>query len=194
MSADRRHTRAVDRLGIHAGGEDVANQLLVVLGRGRPSGFLGDLLLQALRSGSPGIYTLQAAIAAVHAEAPRAEDTDWAEITGLYDVLLRINPSPIVELNRAVALAMRDGPEAGLQAIDRLGNHQGLQHYHLLHAARADLLRRLDRTQDAISCYQQALDSAQQEPEKRFLQQRLASLQEKISGPVETAAWPTTNE
>ncbi len=153
-----------------------------------------DLLLQALRSGSPGIYTLQAAIAAVHAEAPRAEDTDWAEITGLYDVLLRINPSPIVELNRAVALAMRDGPEAGLQAIDRLGNHQGLQHYHLLHAARADLLRRLDRTQDAISCYQQALDSAQQEPEKRFLQQRLASLQEKISGPVETAAWPTTNE
>lgn len=136
-----------------------------------------DLVEQALRTGPPGVYTLQAAIAAVHAEAPTAEDTDWAEITGLYEVLLRINPSPIVELNRAVALAMRDGPEAGLRAIDKLMNHPGLQLYHLLHAARADLFRRLDQAQNAIQCYQQALDLAQQEPERRFLQQRLASLQ-----------------
>ncbi len=135
-----------------------------------------ELVLQALRSGSPGVYTLQAAIAAVHAEAPTAEDTDWAEITGLYDVLRQINPSPVVELNRAVALAMRDGPEAGLRAIDSLMDHKDLQRYHLLHAARADLYRRLDRPQDAIRCYQQALDLVQQEPERRFLQQRLASL------------------
>lgn len=139
----------------------------------------GNLVLEALRAGPPGVYSLQAAIAAIHAEAPTAEDTDWAEITGLYDVLLRINPSPIVELNRAVALAMRDGPEVGLRAIDKLLDHQDLQHYHLLHAARADLFRRLDQSQDAIRCYQQALDLALQEPERCFLQQRLASLQNK---------------
>ena len=135
-----------------------------------------DLVEQALRAGPPGVYTLQAAIAAVHAEAPTAKATDWAEITGLYDVLLRISPSPIVELNRAVALAMRDGPEAGLLAIDQLTDHKELQGYHLLHAARADLYRRLNRPQDAMRCYQQALDLAQQEPERRFLQQRLAAL------------------
>ncbi|WP_297187135.1 RNA polymerase sigma factor [uncultured Porticoccus sp.] len=137
-----------------------------------------DLVVQALQSGPPGVYTLQAAIAAVHAEAPTAEATDWAEITGLYDVLLGINPSPIVELNRAVALAMRDGPEAGLQAIDKLRDHKDLQRYHLLHAARADLFRRLGQSQDAIRCYQQALDLVKQEPERHFLQQRLASLQQ----------------
>ena len=136
-----------------------------------------DLVVKALRAGPPGVYTLQAAIAAVHAEARTAEETDWTEITGLYDVLRRVNPSPIVELNRAVALAMRDGPEAGLQAIDKLMNHKELQRYHLLYAARADLFRRLGQSQDAIHCYQQALDLAQQEPERRFLQQRLASLQ-----------------
>ncbi|MEZ5506393.1 MAG: RNA polymerase sigma factor [Gammaproteobacteria bacterium] len=137
-----------------------------------------DLVMQALKAGPPGIYTLQAAIAAVHAEAPTAADTNWAEITGLYDVLLRINPSPVVELNRAVAIAMRDGPQAGLQAIDRLMHRQELERYHLLHAARADLFRRLDQPQEAIRCYQKALELAQQEPEKRFLSQRLASLQQ----------------
>jgi len=138
-----------------------------------------DLVVQALQAGSPGVYTLQAAVAAVHAEARTAEETDWAEITGLYDVMLLINPSPVVELNRAVALAMRDGPEAGLNATDKLLNNKELLRYHLLHAARADLFRRLDRTQDAIRCYHQALELAQQEPEKRFLLWRLASLQNK---------------
>lgn len=140
-----------------------------------------DLVVQALRSGPPSAYTLQAAIAAIHAEAPTAEETDWAEITGLYDLLLRINPSPVTALNRAAALAMRDGPEAGLQAIDKLMNHKELQRYHLLHAARADLFRRLNQFQEAIQCYQQALDLAQQEPERRFLQQRLTALQNKNS-------------
>lgn len=135
-----------------------------------------DLVVQALHAGPPGVYSLQAAIAAIHAEAPTSEETDWAEITGLYDVLLHIHPSPIAALNRAAALAMRDGPEAGLQAIDKLMNHKELQRYHLLHAARADLFRRLNQSQQAIHCYQQALDLVQQEPERRFLQQRLASL------------------
>ncbi|MGB1060652.1 MAG: RNA polymerase sigma factor [Ketobacter sp.] len=136
-----------------------------------------DLVIQALRAGPPGVYTLQAAIAAVHAEASSTEETDWAEITGLYNVLLRINPSPIVALNRAAAIAMRDGPEAGLQAMDNLTEHKELRRYHLLYAARADLLRRLDQTQEAIQCYQQALELVQQEPERRFLQQRLNTLQ-----------------
>lgn len=136
-----------------------------------------DLVQQALSKGSPGPYTLQAAIAAVHAEAPTAADTDWAEITGLYDVLLRVHPSPVVELNRAAALAMRDGPEAGLLAIDKLTELKDLKRYYLLYAARADLFRRLGQSQQAIYCYQQALDLTQQEPERRFLQQRLSALQ-----------------
>lgn len=136
-----------------------------------------DLVQQALSKGSPGPYTLQAAIAAVHAEAPTAADTDWAEITGLYDVLLRVHPSPVVELNRAAALAMRDGPEAGLLAIDKLMELKDLKRYYLLYAARADLFRRLGQSQQAIYCYQQALDLTQQEPERRFLQQRLSALQ-----------------
>lgn len=135
-----------------------------------------DLVVQALRAGPPGVYTLQAAIAAVHAEAPTAQETDWAEITGLYDVLLLTNPSPVVALNRAVALAMRDGPEAGLRAIDKLMHDKDLQRYHLLHAARADLFRRLDQAQEATLCYQRALELALQEPERRFLQRRLAAL------------------
>ena len=135
-----------------------------------------DLVVQALNAGTPGAFTLQAAIAAVHADARKAEETDWAEITGLYSVLLRINPSPIVELNRAAALAMRDGPEAGLRAMDLLINHQDLQSYHLFHAARADLFRRLGQSQEAIHCYQKALQLVKQEPERRFLEKRLASL------------------
>lgn len=138
-----------------------------------------NLVVQALAAGPPGVYTLQAAIAAVHAEASTAEETDWAEITGLYDALLQINPSPVVELNRAVALAIRDGPEAGLRTIDKLMGHKDLQRYHLLHAARADLFRRLNQPQEAIRCYRQALTLVQQEPERRFLQQRLAALKNK---------------
>ncbi|MDO6440540.1 RNA polymerase sigma factor [Marinobacter sp. 2_MG-2023] len=136
-----------------------------------------ELVVQALKAGPPGIYTLQASIAAVHAEAPSAKETDWAEITGLYDILLRINPSPVVQLNRAAALAMRDGPEAGLEAIDKLMGLKNLKHYYLLYAARADLFRRMGLSQEATCCYQQALDLTQQEPERRFLQQRLSTLQ-----------------
>jgi RNA polymerase sigma-70 factor (ECF subfamily) len=136
-----------------------------------------DLVVQALQAGPSGEYSLQAAIAAVHAEAPTSAATDWAEITGLYDVLQHISPSPVVELNRAVAIAMRDGPEAGLSAIDKITDLKQLQRYHLLHVARADLFRRLGKFQEAISSYQQALELVQQEPERRFLQQRLARLQ-----------------
>ena len=136
-----------------------------------------DLVIQALSAGPAGEYALQAAIAAVHAEAPVAQDTDWIQIVGLYDALLQINPSPVVALNRAAAIAMRDGPLAGLEAIDRLADHKDLQGYYLLHAARADLFRRLDQAAEACRCYQLALRLAQQAPEQRFLQQRLAALQ-----------------
>tara|TARA_R110000851_G_scaffold332391_1_gene508486 strand:- start:189132 stop:190379 length:1248 start_codon:yes stop_codon:yes gene_type:complete len=136
-----------------------------------------DLVIQALRAGPAGEYALQAAIAAVHAEALVAQDTDWIQIVGLYDALLQVNPSPVVALNRAAAIAMRDGPLAGLEAIDRLAEHKDLQGYYLLHAARADLFRRLDQAAEACRCYQLALRLAQQAPEQRFLQQRLAALQ-----------------
>ncbi|HCN70813.1 MAG TPA: hypothetical protein DIS96_03495 [Pusillimonas sp.] len=136
-----------------------------------------DLVIQALSAGPAGEYALQAAIAAVHAEAPVAQDTDWIQIVGLYDALLQVNPSPVVALNRAAAIAMRDGPLAGLEAIDRLADHKDLQGYYLLHAARADLFRRLDQAAEACRCYQLALRLAQQAPEQRFLQQRLAALQ-----------------
>lgn len=139
-----------------------------------------ELVVKALSSGSAGVYALQAAIAALHAEAPSAEQTDWAEITGLYDVLLRLNPSPIIELNRAVALAMRDGPHAGLQAIESLSGHKELQRYHLFYAAQADLYRRLNQPVNAMHYYQQALEFVQQEPEQRFLQQRLEALKRKM--------------
>src|SRR5262249_12833039 len=115
------------------------------------------LVLRALNTRHFGAYTVQAAIAAVHAEAPNAEATDWAEIVGLYEVLLRISPSPIVELNRAVAIAMRDGPDRGLSLIDAILGRGELDNYHLAHAARADLLRRLDRRAEAKAAYAQAL-------------------------------------
>ncbi len=121
-----------------------------------------------------GPYTVQAAIAAVHAEAPTAQATDWAQIVGLYDVLLGMDPSPVIELNRAVAVAMRDGPQAGLSLIDTI---KDLNHYHLVHATRADLLRRLGRAAEARAAYQRALKLARQEPERRFLERRLAELQ-----------------
>jgi RNA polymerase sigma-70 factor (ECF subfamily) len=134
------------------------------------------LVERALRSRRFGPYTLQAAIAAVHAEAPAAAATDWAQIAGLYQVLMRIEPSPVVELNRAVAVAMRDGPAAGLALIDAILARGELEDYHLAHAARADLLRRLDRNAEARAAYQRALALARQEPERRFLQTRLDEL------------------
>ncbi|MGQ7958440.1 RNA polymerase sigma factor [Pseudomonas sp. SP16.1] len=134
------------------------------------------LVLQALHSRRFGPYSLQAAIAAVHAEAPNLEATDWVQIVGLYDELLRLTPSPVIELNRAVALAMRDGPEAGLAQVDALLAAGELQGYHLVHAARADLLRRLGRREQASAAYHQALALAQQGPDRQFLQSRLQEL------------------
>jgi RNA polymerase sigma-70 factor (ECF subfamily) len=134
------------------------------------------LVERALTSRGFGPYALQAAIAAIHAEAAAAETTDWAQIAGLYDVLLRADPSPIVELNRAVAIAMRDGPAAGLLLIDALLDRGELADYHLAHSARADLLRRLSRDADAIVAYERALALTKQEPERRFLERRLAAL------------------
>jgi RNA polymerase sigma-70 factor (ECF subfamily) len=134
------------------------------------------LVERALSSGRGGAYALQAAIAAVHAEAPSAEATDWAEIVALYEVLARIEPSPVVELNRAVAVAMRDGPEAGLVLIDAILARGDLLEYHLAHSARAELCRRLGRNTDALGSYQQALALVRQEPERRFLERRLAAL------------------
>jgi RNA polymerase sigma-70 factor, ECF subfamily len=134
------------------------------------------LVERALSSRDFGPYTLQAAIAAVHAGAPSAVATDWEQIVGLYDLLLRAEPSPVVELNRAVALAMRDGPAAGLSLIDAILARGDLENYHLTHAARADLCRRLGRTADAQAAYERALSLAQQEPERRFLVRRLAEL------------------
>ena len=134
------------------------------------------LVERALRSRRFGPYTLQAAIAAVHAEAPAAAETDWAQIVGLYDVLLRSDPSPIVELNRAAAVAMRDGPAAGLALMDALLARGELADYHLAHSARADLLRRLGRLAEARASYERALALARQAPERRFLERRLGEV------------------
>jgi RNA polymerase sigma-70 factor, ECF subfamily len=135
-----------------------------------------SLVDRALSSGRIGPYTLQAAIAAVHAQAPVAAATDWAQIVGLYDLLLQANPSPVVELNRAVAVAMRDGPAAGLELIDAIFARGDLGKYHLAHSARADLCRRLGRTADARASYERALNLTQQGPERRFLKRRLSEL------------------
>ncbi len=134
------------------------------------------LMERALSSRRFGPYTLQAAIAAVHAEAPNAAATDWAQIVGLYDVLARADPSPVVELNRAVAVAMRDGPLAGLALIDAILARGDLRDYHLAHSARADLCRRLGRTAEARASYERALRLTRQEPERRFLERRLGEL------------------
>ncbi len=136
----------------------------------------GTLVERALGSRRFGPYTLQAAIAAVHAESPSAAATDWPQIVGLYDVLLRAEPSPVVELNRAVAVAMRDGPQAGLTLIDALLARGELADYCLAHSARADLCRRLGRTADARAAYQRAMALTQQEPERRFMERRLREL------------------
>lgn len=134
------------------------------------------LVEQALASRRFGPYTLQAAIAAVHAEAPDAVATDWAQIVGLYDVLLRIEASPVVELNRAVAVAMRDGPAAGLALIEAILARGELSDYRLAHAARADLYRRLGQAAEARAAYERALALTRQAPERRFLERRLAEL------------------
>ncbi|HXV90329.1 MAG TPA: RNA polymerase sigma factor [Gemmatimonadales bacterium] len=134
------------------------------------------LVERALSSRRFGPYTLQAAIAAVHAEAATAAETDWAQIVGLYDVLQRVDPSPVIELNRAVAVAMRDGPAAGLALIDAILARGDLADYHLAHSARADLCRRVGDVAAARASYARALALARQEPERRFLERRLAEL------------------
>jgi RNA polymerase sigma-70 factor (ECF subfamily) len=134
------------------------------------------LVERALASRGFGSYALQAAIAAVHAEAHHAAATDWAQIVGLYDALWRIDPSPVVELNRAVAVAMRDGPATGLALIESILTRGELVDYHLAHAAHADLCRRLGRTAEARASYQRALELTRQEQERRFLERRLAEL------------------
>jgi RNA polymerase sigma-70 factor (ECF subfamily) len=132
------------------------------------------LVERALASRRFGAYTLQAAISAVHAQAASARDTDWQQIVGLYDVLRRVEPSPVIELNRAVAVAMRDGPEQGLMLIDALLGAGELADYRFAHAARADLLRRLGRHREASAAYTRALALTRPGPEQRFLQRRLS--------------------
>jgi RNA polymerase sigma-70 factor (ECF subfamily) len=134
------------------------------------------LLKEALTSRRFGPYTIQAAIAAVHAEAKNAATTDWSEIVGLYDILLRIEPSPIIELNRAVAVAMRDGFEAGLKIIDAILLRGELVDYHLAHSARAELCRRLGKKEEALSSYMRALAVTKLEPERRFLKNQMKKL------------------
>jgi RNA polymerase sigma-70 factor, ECF subfamily len=135
-----------------------------------------ELVRQALAASRFGPYTMQAAIAGVHANAKRCEQTDWPEIVALYGLLMRIEPSPVVELNRAVAVAMRDGPPAGLALVDAILARGELAEYHLAHAARADLCRRLGDAQQARASYRRAIALARQEPERRFLERRLAEL------------------
>ncbi|MFZ3321987.1 MAG: RNA polymerase sigma factor [Usitatibacter sp.] len=130
----------------------------------------------ALATRSFGPYAIQAAIAAVHAEAPSAEETDWAEIVALYDVLLGFGANPVVELNRAVAVAMKDGPAKGLDAIDAILSRGDLAEYHLAHAARGDMHRRLGHAGEAAAAYRKALDLTRQASERRFLEKRLAAL------------------
>jgi RNA polymerase sigma-70 factor (ECF subfamily) len=134
------------------------------------------LVKRALASRRFGSYSLQAAIAAVHAQAPAAAATDWSQIVELYDALLRESPSPVVELNRAVAVAMRDGPLAGLVLIDDILARGVLQDYYLAHSARADLFRRLGKTGEARASYEKALELARPEPARRFLAKRLNQL------------------
>jgi RNA polymerase sigma-70 factor, ECF subfamily len=134
------------------------------------------LVERSLVSRRFGAYTLQAAISAVHAESRTAAETDWTQIVGLYDVLLQVEPTPVVELNRAVAVAMRDGPSAGLALIDTILERGHLSDYSLAHSARADLCRRLERREEAVSAYQRALSLTRLAPERRFLEQRLHAL------------------
>ena len=133
-----------------------------------------SILDGALRRRQPGPYQIQAAIAACHATAADASDTDWAEIAGLYGELAKLTPSPVVELNRAVAVAMADGPAAGLALVDALAASEALAGYHLLPATRADLLRRLGRADEAAAAYREALDLVTSDAERRYLSRRLS--------------------
>ncbi|MCA9037760.1 MAG: RNA polymerase subunit sigma-24, partial [Planctomycetaceae bacterium] len=145
-------------------------------------GFIAEgqqLVEQALRSRRFGVYTIQAAISAVHAEARQASETDWEQIVALYDILLRADRSPVVELNRAVAIAMRDNIESGLSIIDDILARGELQHYYLIHSARGEFLRRLGRLDESKSAFEWAFSLAEQEPEKRFLRAKIASLNSK---------------
>ena len=153
------------------------NQSLIAEG----AALVRQALMRRTTSATPrvGPYVLQAAIAAIHAEAPSAAATDWREIVGLYDVLITVAPSSVVALNRAVAVAMRDGPAAGLSLIDALVVVGELADYHLVHAARGDLFRRLDRWRDATHAYELALTTVRQAPERRFLEQRLLEMRER---------------
>ena len=135
-----------------------------------------QLVERALASRRSGPYTLQAAIAAIHSEAPSADETDWIQICGLYDVLYYVDPSPVIELNRGVAIAMRDGPAAGLEIVERILNRGDLQNYYLAHAFRADLYRRLGNRDQAIDSFRRAMILARQEPTRRFLQRRIDEL------------------
>ncbi|MDK4733250.1 RNA polymerase sigma factor [Rhizobium sp. CNPSo 3490] len=134
------------------------------------------LLAEAMRVAEISAYTAQAAIAAEHARAPTAEETDWRRIAFYYDLLLAAQPSPIVELNRAVAISMAEGPAKGLELVDAILGRQELRSYHLAHSARADFLRRLGRTEEAIAAYQTALSLCRQEPEQAFLRKRISEL------------------
>jgi RNA polymerase sigma-70 factor (ECF subfamily) len=135
-----------------------------------------SLVERAFSSKQAGPYTLQAAIAALHAEAKSPDATDWEQIAGLYSLLLRINPSPVIELNRAVAIAMHKGPEAGLQQIDAILGRGKLNDYHLAHSARAELCRKIGRKNDARTSWERALTLAQQDPERRFIERKLREL------------------
>ncbi|TEA59932.1 RNA polymerase sigma factor [Pseudomonas sp. CH235] len=135
-----------------------------------------ELVEKALTTGRFGPYCLQAAIAAVHAEAPTAGETDWVQIVGLYDVLLRAVPSPVIELNRAVAVAKRDGALAGLTLVEGILERGELQDYHLAHSARAEFCRQLGRVEEARAAYRRALELTRQEPERRFIEGRLSAL------------------
>ena len=134
------------------------------------------LLDRAVRARRPSPYTLQAAIAAIHATAATPEETDWTEIAALYDMLARVHPTPVVALNRAAAVAMRDGPSHGLLMLDELADEPVLSGYHLYHSARADLLRRLDRKADSAEAYRRALELATNPAERRFLERRLTEM------------------
>src|SRR5688572_5453509 len=136
------------------------------------------LVEKALKVGPVGPYQLQAAIAAVHGEALTVGETDWPQIVGLYDLLMMVEPTPVVKLNRAVAVAMRDGAAKGLEIIEGIVKRGDLSEYHLVHAARADLLRRLGRTDEAVEAYERALNLNTQEPERRFLSRRIAELRQ----------------
>jgi len=151
------------------------------------------LVERALAQRQAGPYTVQAAIGALHAQSATPEATDWTQIVGLYDVLLRMEPSPVIALNRAVAVAMRDGAEAGLQALDAVLESGELSGYRLAHAARADLCRRLGRRDEARAAYARALELTRQGPERRFLERRLAELEAGTGAAVDPAAFRSTN-